>query len=173
LWRQATRVPLIWVVPGLTKPGTKCERAVDLTSLFPTICELAGVPVPEHAEGVSIKPLLAKPSAKWKQPAITTHLRNNHAITTEEWRYIRYADGSEELYDQNKDPREWNNVAAEPKYAKVKKDLAQYIPKVNAEPVAEKAPAESPRPKAKAKKKAGEKSNETKPNETKPDDDQD
>jgi arylsulfatase A-like enzyme len=168
LWRQATRVPLIWVVPGVTKPGTKCERAVDLTSLFPTICELAGVPVPEHAEGVSIKPLLAKPSAKWKQPAITTHLRNNHAITTDEWRYIRYADGTEELYDQKKDPREWNNVAAEPKYAKVKKDLAQYLPKVNAEPVAEKAPAEAPRPKAKAKKKAGEK-----PNETKPDDDQD
>jgi arylsulfatase A-like enzyme len=136
LWRQATRVPLIWSVPGLTGAGLKCDRAVDLTSLFPTICELAGVPVPAHAEGISIKPLLANPAAEWKQPAITTHLRGNHAITTENWRYIRYADGSEELYNQKTDPNEWTNVAGKSEFESVKKELSRFLPKVNAEPVA-------------------------------------
>lgn len=135
LWRQATRVPLIWVVPGVTEAGSKTERAVDLTSLFPTLCELSGTPIPEHAEGISIVPLLADPNAKWKQPAITTHLRNNHAITTEDWRYIRYADGSEELYHQKKDPHEWTNQAADPAFASIKEDLARFLPQVNAPPV--------------------------------------
>ncbi len=150
LWRQATRVPFIWVAPGVTKPGTISHRAVDTTSIFPTICELAGAPIPKHAEGVSIKALLAKPTMEWKQPAITTHLCNNHAITTEDWRYIRYADGSEELYNEKNDPHEWTNLASKPEHAKVKKDLAKFLPKVNAQPVAhndEKAP--------KRKRKAG------------------
>lgn len=136
LWRQATRVPFIWVVPGLTKAGTKCERAVDLSSIFPTICDLIGAPIPDHADGRSITPLLQRPTSKWEHPAITTHLRNNHAITTEDWRYIRYADGSEELYNQKKDVNEWTNEASNPKYAKVKTDLARYIPKTTATPVA-------------------------------------
>lgn len=135
LWRQATRVPFIWVAPGLTRPGTKCDRAVDLTSIVPTLCELTGLPIPKHVEGISIKPLLANPKAEWKQPAITTHLRNNHAITTEDWRYIRYADGSEELYNQKTDPNEWTNEAGKPEFAKVKKELAKFLPAVNAEPV--------------------------------------
>jgi arylsulfatase A-like enzyme len=135
LWREGTRTPMIWVAPGLTKAGTKCERAVDLTSIFPTVCELTGVPTPQHAEGVSLKPLLAKPTAKWKQPAISTFLLNNHAISTDEWRYIRYADGSEELYNEKTDPHEWVNQAANPKMAKIKGELASFLPKVNATPV--------------------------------------
>jgi arylsulfatase A-like enzyme len=158
LWRQATRVPLIWVAPGVTTAGTKCERAVDLTALFPTVCELTGVPVPKHAESVSIKPLLKDPAAEWKQPAITTHLRGNHAITTEQWRYIRYADGSEELYSQKNDPNEWTNLAAEPKHAEIKKQLAQYLPQQNAQPVPEKEPP--PGNRRKAKRKSATPSNE-------------
>lgn len=135
LWRQATRIPYIWVVPGVTKPGTKSDRAVDTLSLYPTLCELAGAPIPKHAEGISVKPLLLNPAAEWKQPALTTHLKGNHAISTEAWRYIRYADGSEELYDQKNDPNEWTNVAGKPEHAGIKKDLAAYIPKTEAEPV--------------------------------------
>lgn len=137
LWREATRIPFIWVVPGLTKKGSQCDRAVDVTSLYPTICELTGTPLPKHVEGISIKPLLANPKTKWKQPAITTYLKNNHAITTEDWRYIRYADGSEELYNEKRDPNEWTNLAGKPEFAKVKADLARFLPKVNAEPVPE------------------------------------
>jgi arylsulfatase A-like enzyme len=154
LWRQATRVPLIWSVPGLTKPATKCSRAVDLSCLFPTLCELTGIPVPKHAEGISIKPLLANPAAQWKQPAITTHLKGNHAITTEEWRYIRYADGSEELYNAKTDPNEWTNVAAKPELAGVKKELAKSLPSINAEPVEHKENPKKQKKKKKAKQPA-------------------
>jgi arylsulfatase A-like enzyme len=146
LWRQATRVPFIWVASGLTKPGTKSDRAVDTASIFPTVCELTGTPIPKHVEGISIKPLLANPKGEWKQPAITTYLQNNHAITTEDWRYIRYNDGTEELYNQKTDPNEWTNVAGKPENASVKKALAKFLPKVNAEPV-----AHSSGPKAKKK----------------------
>jgi arylsulfatase A-like enzyme len=147
LWREATCVPLIWVAPGLTKGGTRCEQAVDLMSVFPTLCELAGVPVPKHAEGVSIRPLLADPKAAWPQPALVTHLPGNHAICTADWRYIRYADGSEELYDERKDPNEWTNLAAKPELADVKKKLARYLPAKEA------APVESVEPPQKKKKK--------------------
>lgn len=135
MWQQATRVPLIWVAPGVAKAGKKCERAVDLTCIFPTVCELAGVPTPKYAEGVSIIPLLKNPSAKWKQPGISTFLQNNHAICTDEWRYIRYADGTEELYNEKKDPNEWTNEATNPKFSKIKNDLAKYLPQINAAPV--------------------------------------
>jgi arylsulfatase A-like enzyme len=135
LWREATRTPMIWAVPGVTKPGTVCERAVDLTCLFPTICDLAGVPIPKYAENISIKPLLESPGKKWKQPSITTWLKNNHAICTDEWRYIHYSDGTEELYNEKTDPNEWTNLAGNSEYAKVKKELAKYLPKINVDPV--------------------------------------
>ncbi len=131
LWEEATRMPYIWVVPGLTKPGGVCERPVDLMSLYPTLCDLANVPLPKHVQGEDIRPLLADPSATWNKPAITTFHRNNHAIRTERWRYIHYADGGEELYDHDRDPYEWTNLANDPAFASVKDDLARQIPSEN------------------------------------------
>jgi arylsulfatase A-like enzyme len=135
LWNESARVPLIWVVPGLTKGGALCEQAVDLMSIYPTVCELACVPVPKHAEGISIKPLLANPTAEWTRPALTTMYQNNHTLRTADWRYIRYADGKEELYNERTDPYEWTNVASKAEFAKVKQDLAKYLPATNAPPV--------------------------------------
>lgn len=145
LWRQATRVPYIWVVPGTTKPGTTTHRPVDTLSLYPTLCELVGAPVPKHAEGHNIKALLQNPAAEWPHPALTTHLKGNHAVTTEEWRYIRYADGTEELYNQESDPNEWTNLAGKAEHAELKKRLAAYLPKTEAEPVAQREEQSRPR----------------------------
>ncbi len=139
LWNESARVPLIWMAPGVTKPGAKCEHGVDLMSLYPTLCELAGVPVPKHAEGISLKPLLARPDAAWTRPGLSTMDKDNHTLRTAEWRYIRYADGTEELYNERTDPREWTNLAAKPDYAKVKQELAKYLPAINATPVEAKA----------------------------------
>jgi hypothetical protein len=75
--------------------------------------------------------LLANPKAKRNRPALTTHGRNNHALRTARWRYIRYADGSEELYDHAADPNEWTNLAGLKKHAEVKRELAQWFPKKN------------------------------------------
>jgi arylsulfatase A-like enzyme len=132
LWEEATRAPLIWVVPGVTKPGGVCDRTVDFMSLYPTLAELGGIPIPAHVQGRSIRELLVDPKAPWELPAVTTFGFQNHAVRSEGWRYIRYADGGEELYDESADPYEWTNLAADPKYADRKKELARWLPKENA-----------------------------------------
>lgn len=131
LWEEATRMPLIWVAPAVTKAGEVCDRTVDLMSIYPTLCSLCGIDKPKHLEGEDIKPLLVDPKANWDKPAITTFHRNNHAIRTAKWRYIRYADGGEELYDHDADEYEWSNLAKDAKYADVKKTLMKLLPTTN------------------------------------------
>lgn len=132
LWEEATRAPLIWVVPGLTRPDTVCERTVDFMTIYPTLCDLCGVPIPPHVEGRSIRSLLGSPTAEWSEPAITTYEFGNHAIRTEGWRYIHYANGDEELYDETADPLEWVNLANRPEHAELKQRLNTLLPKQNA-----------------------------------------
>jgi arylsulfatase A-like enzyme len=131
LWEEPTRMPLMWVVPGVTKPGTLCDRPVDLMSLYPTLMELCGIAKPSHVEGVSIRPLLANPKAAWTQPAVTTYRFKNHTVRSAEWRYIRYENGEEELYDETKDPNEYTNLAGKPEFAAKKIELAKFMPQTN------------------------------------------
>jgi arylsulfatase A-like enzyme len=140
LWEEPTRAPFIWVAPGLTKAGTRSTRTVDFMSIYPTLSELCGLPTPAHLEGPSIKPLLADPEATWDRPALTTHGYRNHAVRTATWRYIRYADGGEELYDETKDPYEWTNLASDHRYDGVKAQLAAFFPRTNTPAPAPSAP---------------------------------
>ncbi len=133
LWEEAGRVPMVFVVPGLTTAGTRCDRTVSLLDIYPTLADVCGLPVGQHLEGRSLKPLLEDPAAPWDRPVVTTHGRMNHSVRSERWRYIRYSDGTEELYDHENDPMEWTNLAGDPKHADVKKQLARRLPKVNAE----------------------------------------
>lgn len=132
LWEEATRVPLYIKAPGITKGGTISARTVNLMDLYPTLIELCNLPAKEGIEGRSILPLLKYPEQEWKYPSVTTWGFRNHAVRSERWRYIQYADGTEELYDHDKDPHEWTNLAADAKYAGVKKELSQWLPAVNA-----------------------------------------
>ncbi|MBX3401275.1 MAG: sulfatase [Gemmataceae bacterium] len=132
LWEESTRMPFIWIAPGFTKPGGVCERTVDLMSVYPTLLSLAGIAKPAHVEGADLKPLLADPKAKWETPAITTYHLNNHSIRTERFRYIRYADGGEELYDHDADEYEWKNLANDPKFADAKASMKKLLPAKNA-----------------------------------------
>jgi arylsulfatase A-like enzyme len=134
LWEEATRAPYMWIVPGVTKPGGVCSRTVDYMQIYPTLCDLCGLSVPKQVEGVSIRKLLEKPDASWDKPAVTTWLHNNHAVRNEDWRYIRYANGDEELYHNSMDPLEWTNLAKKPEYAKEKEELAKWLPRENKEP---------------------------------------
>ncbi len=117
--------------------------------IYPTLCELVGVPVPKHVEGVSIKPLLANPASECTHPALSTMYRNNHTLVTSDWRYIRYEDGTEELYNERTDPHEWTNVAGKAEFASVKQNLAKYLPTTNAVPVPEEPAAPAKKKKAK------------------------
>ena len=132
LWEESTRVPLIVVAPGVTTPGSRSARTVSLIDLFPTVAELVGLEAPDHLEGTSLVPLLHDPDAPWDRPAISSFGFGNHAVRTERFRYIRYSDGSEELYDRGADPGEWTNLAADAAYAGVKAELRAWLPETNA-----------------------------------------
>jgi arylsulfatase A-like enzyme len=97
-------------------------------SIYPTLCDLCGIKPPSHLEGKSIRSLLADPSSAWSEPALTTHEFKNHAVRSEGWRLIRYADGSEELYDETRDPYEYTNLATNPEHATRKGELAKHLP---------------------------------------------
>ncbi len=135
LWDRSTRVPLIFAGPGVTAGG-RCERPAELLDIYPTLVELCGLPARPGVEGHSLVPQLKDAAAPRSWPAVTTHGPNNHGIRTERWRYIRYADGSEELYDMKNDPNEWTNLAGDAARADTKRELSQWLPKVNAPPVA-------------------------------------
>ncbi len=130
LWDRSTRVPLIFAGPGIT-PSSRCARPAELLDIYPTLLELCNLPARRDLEGHSLAPQLKNPKAPRKWPAITSHNPGNHAVRTEEWRYIRYADGSEELYDMRADRNEWNNLTGDPQYASVKRDLRKWLPKVD------------------------------------------
>jgi len=131
LWEEATRSPLVWMVPGLTRPGSVCTRPVDCMTIYPTLMEVCGLPTPAHVQGTSIRGLLADPGAERPEPAVMTHKFRNHAVRTAQWRYIRYANGDEELYDEREDPHEWTNLAGDPRHAAVKTALAALLPQVD------------------------------------------
>lgn len=131
LWEEATRVPLCIVAPGVTKPDTVSQEPVSLIDLYPTLCELAKLKAPDHLDGTSLLPLLRDPSVRGRRPAVTVMgggARTSYAARSDRWRYIRYADGSEELYDHHSDPHEWSNLAALPEHAAVKQKLAGFFP---------------------------------------------
>lgn len=133
LWDDTTRVPLVVRAPGLTERGSTSDAGVTLLDLFPTLVDLTGVPGPDHElDGRSLRPLFENPDAGWKRPALTTFGPGNHALRGPRWRYIRWADGSEELYDHETDPHERENVADVPGNEAVKRALARWLPEGDA-----------------------------------------
>jgi arylsulfatase A-like enzyme len=133
LWEEATRTSFAIVAPGVAQAGSRCSAPVDYLNIYPTLCELTGLPRPDHVKGASLVPLLKDPQAEWQGVAICTHGRGNHGVRDSQWRYIRYADGSEELYDHSKDPNEWNNLAGEVGMSDIKTRLAAALPALDAE----------------------------------------
>jgi len=133
LWDRGTRVPLIFAGPGIVKQA-RCNRPAELLDMYPTLLQLAGLPANENLEGLSLVPQLKDANAPRSRPAITTHNHDNHGVRSERWRYIQYADGSQELYDMQADPNEWMNLAKDPKYADVIKEHRKWLPKVNLKP---------------------------------------
>ena len=128
LWDRSTRVPLIFAGPGVTA-GAKCDQPAELLDMYPTLLELCALPTNEKLEGISLRPWLENADRKRDRPAITTHNHDNHGIRTEHWRYIVYADGSEELYDMRTDANEWKNLAGSPNHQEFIASLKKWVPK--------------------------------------------
>jgi arylsulfatase A-like enzyme len=131
LWERSTRVPLMFAGPGVAA-GSRYPHPVELLDVYPTLVDLLGLPAKPGLEGVSLAPQLRDPKAQRERPAITTHNPDNHAVRTDRWRYIRYADGSEELYDLVSDPNEWRNVAADAAFATVRAAHRRWLPERSA-----------------------------------------
>jgi arylsulfatase A-like enzyme len=136
LWEKATRVPLLVVAPGVAVPGGVSDRPVSLLDLYPTLVELCDLTPRAGLDGVSLVPWLRVPEAPSSRLVVTTASRGNHAVRSERWRYIRYADGSEELYDHAADPHEWRNIAGDSAHAAVMAAHRRALPREEAAPAA-------------------------------------
>jgi iduronate 2-sulfatase len=120
LREEVTRVPLIMRVPT-GQPGTS-SSVVELVDLFPTACEATGLPIPQGVEGKSLLPVLENPKATVKEAAFS-FVGKGTSMRTSEWAYMKYGDGSEELYDMKKDPKQFVNLAKSAEHAKVLQSL--------------------------------------------------
>lgn len=133
LWEPSTRVPLIFAGPGVTRGG-RCSEPVELLDIYPTLIELCGLERRSDLEGLSLVPQLQDARTRRERPAITSHNQGNHAVRSRQWRYIRYADGSEELYDLQADPREWTNLASRSSSADLLAEHRRWLPRIDRPP---------------------------------------
>ncbi|MDB4808388.1 sulfatase-like hydrolase/transferase [Verrucomicrobiales bacterium] len=108
LWERATWVNLLWVAPGITKPGSTTNKPMNLLDIYPTLAALTGCKQPERQlEGKDLTVLMKNPKASWIKTSLTVFGYNTYSLRSERYRYITYADGTEELYDHEKDRLEW------------------------------------------------------------------
>ncbi len=110
LFEESLRSPLIIRCPGINQPGMATSSMVESIDIFPTLCDLAGLPQPKFADGISLRPLLQSPDAAG-HPAVSSH--GARTIRTDTHRLIVHADGYVELYDHSLPDAETRNVAAE------------------------------------------------------------
>ena len=124
LWEEAARAPLVIVDPDAdaANQGKVVSQPVGLIDLAPTVLDLLGVQPPAHYEGETLRPFLDDPDGAEGDP-VMTWMQGNFSIRDEQYRYTRYIDGSEELYDVVADPKQFNNLASEPALAAVKAEL--------------------------------------------------
>lgn len=127
LWQRSSHVPLVIAGPDIN-PAQQCERVVSLLDIYPTLLDMCGLPANPKNEGHSLTPLLNDPEREWPHKAITSWEGNNTAVQGERYRYTRYVNGSEELYDHANDPHEWTNLARKEDYAPVKQRMARFMP---------------------------------------------
>jgi arylsulfatase A-like enzyme len=128
------------VVFAISVPGMKAQvrtTPVSLIDIYPTLVALCGLnpPATHTLDGVDLSSILEGRSKDRGKPVLSTYGQGNHSLRDERFRYTRYRDGSEELYDHRYDPHEWNNLARDPRFAPAKARLATHLPEVEADPI--------------------------------------
>ena len=126
LWEQGTRAPLAFSIPGV-EGGTTVDSSVSLLDVYKTVTDIIGIAPPGHVQGNSLLPLIENPALPWDHPSVSNY-SGNYSVRSNDYRYIQYWDGSEELYDHGVDPSEITNIAGDPAYADIIAHLRRYIP---------------------------------------------
>lgn len=134
LWEESTKVPLFFKIPGQKTNGLTSSRAVSLLDIYPTLVDLCNLPETDALDGNSLVPLIHKPDLEWEKPVLSSWYYKNLSVRSENWRYIQYRDGSEELYDHIEDPGEHRNLAADPEYAEIIIEHKKWLPESDALP---------------------------------------
>lgn len=147
LWEESCRVPLIIRAPGVAKAGGRAGEPVSLVDLYPTLqdlCHLTGdTRKTEHGaplDGHSLRPFLEDPErGRWDGPDAALSMvyagadyekiseMQHYSVRTRDWRYVRYNNGFEELYDHRRDPHEWDNLAGQPEHEAMRQALRQKL----------------------------------------------
>jgi iduronate 2-sulfatase len=135
-----THVPMMIRVPDAKANGQGCNAIVECVDIYPTLCDVAGLPVPTNLEGKSLAPLLANVDGKVKDGAISQFERKQegqqymgYAIRTEHFRYIEWLSAesgkvvAQELYDHRNDPDENDNIASMPKHANLLSECSDQL----------------------------------------------
>lgn len=138
-FEESAKSPLIIAAPGFKTAGKLCHQPTELVDIYPTLAELAGLNAPANLEGFSLVPLIKNPASKWEHPAYTQVQRGNiagHSVRTHLWRYTEWDFGKQgaELYNEETDPQELNNLAGSPAYEKIVSQMKALL--INAHPVA-------------------------------------
>ena len=134
LWEESTRVPLFFKIPGQKTRGLTSKRVVSLLDIYPTLVDLCDLPANSKLDGNSLVPLIHNPDLEWEKPVLSSWYYKNHSVRSENWRYIQYRDGSEELYDHLEDPGEHRNLASDPEYAEIIIEHKKWLPESDALP---------------------------------------
>jgi iduronate 2-sulfatase len=133
------RVPLLLSVPGMKNAGGRTDGLVEFVDIYPTLADLAGLPLPDHLEGTSFKPLLENPGRKWKPAAFSQYPRGKtgvmgYSMRTDRYRLTLWVDLKDpsivratELYDHETDPQENTNIAGDPAQAAVVEKLTAQL----------------------------------------------
>lgn len=131
LWREACHVPLIIAGPrsGNRISKGKCEAVVSSLDIYPTLVEACNLPeVKGQLAGNSLLPVLKNTESEWNKPCITAFLPGNFTLHAGRWNFIRYADGSRELYNIAEDENEFINLAENPAFRQVADSLNAFLP---------------------------------------------
>jgi len=134
LWEESTKVPLYFKLPGQKTQGLKTKEAVSLLDIYPTLVDLCNLPEAAKLEGNSLAPLIQDPAMEWNKPVLNSWYYGNYAIRSNNWRYIQYRDGSEELYNHQNDPGEHINLADDSQYAEIIAEHKKWLPETDALP---------------------------------------
>lgn len=126
LWREACHVPFIISLPQRLQ--AKIDSPVSLLDIYPTLVSLCELPPVSGLEGNDLAPLLANPTMEWDKPCLSNYFQGNFVVHYKNWNYIRYVDGSAELYNIAEDENEFYNIVDKPENQELIRKLTPYIP---------------------------------------------